>query len=375
MPAGTKIYTVSLGVQSDEVLLQDIATAKGGVFHAIHSPADIGKLHEIYIHLQALAGGEEVITAGSDSVGGIGIAAAMNGNAAHVEPGRERRLPPMPPPVPAPLDSQFFPELADLVVLDARVADDPAAALSSLNTHVVPVDDTVTSVVMMASWHNEKQPVSLSLLTPSLKTISLGSTLGLNRAGSSYQYFRIENPEPGLWIMRVEADRKHNDNVKGARAYSWGAYGTTPIGVRCKLPKKLLGVKQIKFSAQPVVGDKLVRTIQVAGNVNGPVISVDDLIKKVGSLLKNIKLPFEPDTTKLDPNLFKLGILDRQLQANGKSSVFSRKSRKVTLTRPNNYTGQADTSVPGIYTLQLTASGKTRKGFAYSRLSVCSVRV
>jgi hypothetical protein len=43
---------------------------------------------------------------------------------------------------------------------------------------------------MMVSWHNEKQPVSLSLLTPSLKTISLGSTLGLNRAGSSYQFFR-----------------------------------------------------------------------------------------------------------------------------------------------------------------------------------------
>ncbi|MGH7127983.1 MAG: S8 family serine peptidase, partial [Planctomycetaceae bacterium] len=59
LPAAVKVYTVSLGVQSDQVLLQDIATATGGVFHAIHSSADTGKLHEIYVHLQALTGGEE----------------------------------------------------------------------------------------------------------------------------------------------------------------------------------------------------------------------------------------------------------------------------------------------------------------------------
>ncbi|MGH9172786.1 MAG: S8 family serine peptidase, partial [Vicinamibacterales bacterium] len=71
IPATTKVYTVSLGVQSDEVLLQELATATGGVFHAIHSPAEIAKLHEIYVHLQALTGGEEVIVSGSSSVVGL----------------------------------------------------------------------------------------------------------------------------------------------------------------------------------------------------------------------------------------------------------------------------------------------------------------
>ncbi len=46
VPAGTKIYTVSLGVASDEVLLQDVATATGGLFQSIHSAAEVGKLHQ-----------------------------------------------------------------------------------------------------------------------------------------------------------------------------------------------------------------------------------------------------------------------------------------------------------------------------------------
>jgi hypothetical protein len=224
----------------------------------------------------------------------------------------------------------------------------------------------------MVSWHDAGLPVSLSLVTPSLKTITPGSTAYINRSGSSYQFFRIEGPEPGQWTMRVTADK--SSKQRGKRTYTWGVYGTSPVGIRCQLPKKLSGVKQLKLVAQPITGDKLVRTVRIVGEIDLPMTSTGDLLKQFRGALRDIKLPFEPDTSRPDPDLFKLGVLDRQMQANGKPSIFRTKRRRLAFTKPTNYTGKVETRLPGIYTIELVASGKTRKGFTYVRRSLCSVR-
>ncbi|MCL4834084.1 MAG: S8 family serine peptidase [Caldilineaceae bacterium] len=353
VPAGTKIYTVSLGAQSDQVLLQDIANATGGVFHAIHSPTEIGKLHEIYIHLQALTGGEEVIAAGSDSVDGLNFGEV--GTAALVTTLDMA-------------DEALLSDLRGLINISAVVPEvGHLEGLSTTRIHQIPVDESLSSVTMMVSWHNLDTPVSLTLVSPSHQTIRTGSPLHFNHTGSSYQFFHIETPESGLWQMHVRADKSNADTLKRFHTYTWGAYGKSPLGIRYKIPKHLLGLPDMEITTSLVGQPKVARTVRFTGSVDVPRLPVDALLEEYRDLLADIDLPFEPDNPKIDPDLFKLAMLDKRIQEKGADSIFRTQFRRLHLTRNNSYTDAIETPVPSLYTVQLAVTGISRKGFSYRR--------
>lgn len=360
LPAGIRIYTVSLGVQSDQVLLQDIANLKGGVFHAIHSAAEIGKLHEIYVHLQALTGSEEVIASGSDSVDGLNLTGAASGAASAYGDGADEAL------------------LADLEgLLDVSAAIPDSGTLSRLRTtrvHRIPVDESLRSVTFIVSWHNPKEPVSLTLISPSRQKLHAGTPLHFNRSGSSYQFFHVESPEPGIWQMLVRSGKREGDTVKSSHAYTWGAYGRSQLGIGYQLPKRLLGIKQLKLAAYLEGDRKVARTVRFTGYVNVPRLSVKALLERHRSLLPDIDLPFEPDRPIVNPDLFKLAILDKLSQDKGKGTIFRMQLRRLRLTRNNRYTDSKKTPVPGLYEVRLAARGTSRKGFTYRRESRFNVR-
>src|SRR5207248_8926246 len=132
---------------------------------------------QIYVHLQALVGGEEVIAAGSDSVAGLGSPGPLRPAVAAVPPPPDR------------------PELAGLAPLEAT---DPAALAAGRlqNIHTALVDETVASAAFMVSWHDPARPVRLSLVSPSLAVITPASAPAMTVAGSSYVLIRIDRPEP-----------------------------------------------------------------------------------------------------------------------------------------------------------------------------------
>ena len=364
LPAATKIYTVSLGVQSDEVLLQDIATLTGGVFHAIHSAADIAKLHEIYVHLQALTGGEEVIVSGSDSVSGVGVSANGGDAAAARTPIAANGG-----------DKALLSDMAGLTPADSSFFDPHHFHHGYFTTkvHEVPVDETIRSVTMMVSWHELSAPVELTLISPSHKVIRLGNRQHLNRKGSSYQFFRIENPEPGAWRMVIRS-AKGDQDVRGNRGYTWGAYAKTPIGIRFRLPKKLFGLRLFELAVRLAGQKKTVRSLRFRGTVHAPRQSVRDLLKRYKKSLDRIDLQIEPDNPKLDPDLFKLAILDRQMRKEGKRGIFASQLRRMKLTRTNKYTGTLELKTQGVHNTEIVAAGRTRKGFAYRRETRFSLR-
>jgi len=363
LPAATKVYTVSLGVQSDEVLLQDIATLTGGVFHAIHSAADIAKLHEIYVHLQALTGGEEVIVSGSDSVSGIGVRTETR--AAAAQPlisgnGGDRAL------------------LSDMAGLTPAESFFPGPyhfhpGFITTKTHKVPVDDTARSVTTMVSWHETHAPVELTLISPTHKAIRTGNPQHLNRKGSSYQFYRIENPEPGTWRMVVRSAKSEQD-VRGDRGYTWGAYAKTEIGIRFRLPKELFGLRLLKLAVKLSGQEEAVRSLRFRGAIYAPRHSVRDLLERYKKLLDRIDLRIEPDNPKLDPDLFKLAILDQQMRKEGERGIFASRLRRMKLTRTNNYTGTLELKTQGVHHAQIVATGRTRKGFVYRRETRFSIR-
>ncbi len=354
IPAATKIYTVSLGVQSDQPLLQAIAAARGGTFHAVNSPVDSGSLHEIYVHLQALAGGEEVIGAGSDVVGVTGQDAPQG----------------------APIINASRTALGyDLRKLSASADDadlELVPAVSSLNIHRVPVDETVSSVTMMVSWHAPAHPVTLTLMSPSGKAIAAGSAVCINGTGSSYQFFRIESPEVGEWRLRVEASKK---NQKSAVAYTWGVYGTTPVGLRIVLPKQILGAKSVQTMIILLAPIRAISSARFSGIGTAPKTDLKSLLKKYAGQLKEIKLPFDPDKPASDPNLYCLAALDSRLNADGKPSLFETTEHKLKVNSTSRPAAKLETHVPGTYKLRFQGEGKTRKGNPFQRQSLNSLTV
>jgi Mg-chelatase subunit ChlD len=364
VPPQVKIFTVSLGVQSDEVLLQELARISGGVFHAIHGPSEIGQLHEIYLHLQAMAGGEEVLACGNDAVGNAGSA----GNA-HADAVISRRRRAAPAPV---LRGNGHRSSVPAGLIEVG-ATNPAGEgrETAVRRHVVPVDDTVTSLTLMVSWHDPEAPVSLSVVSPSLRVYDPGDPQIQNMAGSSYQFYRIANPEPGRWTLVVTP--AWNDH-SGCRAYTWGAYGATPIGIEWQLPRQIVGLAKVEvcvgLRAEPAAtsGVKLAGTASLAG------AAVNDMVRRYRGYLDECRLPFKPDTPVSRPDAFKLGLLDQKYTLAGRPSIFPIVTQGLRLSRA---TGYADTLVlpaPAAHTVVITAQGKTRAGLPFSRAARFSLR-
>jgi hypothetical protein len=341
------------------VLLQDIATLTGGVFHAIHSSADIGDLHEIYVHLQALTGGEEVIASGSDSVDGLSIAGAgAAATGADIAGGALGR------------------ELSRLAPLHVDPADAPLLArFTPHREHAVWIDDSLSSVVMMVSWHDPSVPVSLILKSPS-GVIRPGSRFHYNQRGSSYLFFRIENPKPGQWILYVHAARtKDRTDRLFSAPYTWGVYGTSPLGIRYKVPMKLVGAQNLKVAAKLMAPRDLVRSARYNAHALIPVSSVKDLLEQYSQELRSIDRFPKPDNPKLDPNLYRLAILDQLMRRKGRESIFSRKKIRLMLSEKTGYADTIKTSVPGLYAMSLAATGKTLAGHRFQRQVRFDVRI
>lgn len=356
IPAETKIYTVSLGDQSDQVLLQDIANLRGGVFYAIHSPTEIGKLHEIYVHLQALTGGEEVIAADSDSVDGLNLRQYGSTSAGAAEVG------------PDIVDGAVLAELKGLFSRGTIFSQlKSVEGIFPKRVHNIPVDESLDLLTMMVSWHNPGRPVSLTLISPSYSTIRAGSPLYINRTGSSYQFFRIEKPEVGNWLMIVSALGQESGSVGDSHPYTWGAYGKSPLGIAYRLPKKVLGLKKLRLEVNLVQKQKVARTMRIYGFVNVPRQTIGNLIGKYKPLLAKIELPLKLDRPKMDPNLFKLAALDMQMVDKGKGSIFRTQRRFLSFTKNNRYADSIAMGVPGLYTIKLTATGRSREGYVYQR--------
>ena len=348
VPASTKVYTVSLGVASDQVLLQELASARGGLFQSIHSAADVAKLHEIYVHLQALVGGEEVIAAGSDVVANI-----LGGVA----------------PMAAPAGAMQGVQFAALGAADAALL---RAAGGRDKAHAVHIDDSVRSAVFLVSWHDAARPVRLRLLSPSLKSFT-PTTPGVQAVtGSSYQFIRVDSPEPGEWTLHVSASTA---TQRGLHAYTWGVQGETALGLKVTPPGKPLGKKKLDFEAALVDPDKHVAASRFSTTARTPTVSVDDLLKKNAEALKKLKTKLKPDTPKLSPLLTRLPLLELQRAALGQPSLFVAAEQKVAVTGSGlKRKGSFSAPVRGISSVDVAVAGKTKAGFKFTRLARMDLR-
>lgn len=144
LPAGTKVNTIALGPQSDQALLETIATATGGQYH--FSPDEI-ELHEIYNFIRAEATEEEL-------------------------------------------------------ALNETFASGGAEASEATLKREVIVDDGATSAVFSVSWNNPKIDLRVTLRPPQ------GPVMDLSRVrttgGAGYKLLRVRRPQAGIWSLEID---------------------------------------------------------------------------------------------------------------------------------------------------------------------------
>jgi hypothetical protein len=228
------------------------------------------------------------------------------------------------------------------------------------------VDESVQTLTMMVSWHDPSLPVSLSLITPSQKVIKAGSAVVFNQRGDSFSFFRVDEPEPGEWQMVVRSERQDGEARWATHRYTFGAYGKSPLAIEVDLPRDLARGSELKVTTR-LAGADVARSVRFSATVNTPRLSTDDLVAANKDALAQLDLGFEPDSPRVDVNLFRLAALDRARAAQGQASLFSLRHRRLSLTRTNGYSNSLATPIAGLLAVRISVGGRTDAGFQYRR--------
>ncbi len=249
-----------------------------------------------------------------------------------------------------------------------RATTSPLEAARQRNLHTVHVDDTMTSVTFVVSWHDLGRPVQMTLLTPSLAVLTPSSMPSITTIGSSYIVMRVPTPAPGEWQVRVSAG-----DAKGPSGYTWGAHAETPIGLRLTAPAKTIGQQQFDVIVQLDDPSRLAQKVRFVGRASTPTISLDDIVAKNREALQRIKVRLKPDTPKIDPNFAKLPILDLQLMTKGEPSLFQSQVQKLHFAGRASKKATFESLVAGTSGVDVQVSGTTTGGFPFTRVARCDV--
>ncbi|MBX3012702.1 MAG: VWA domain-containing protein [Caldilineaceae bacterium] len=162
---GCPVTSIAFGPESDETLMQNIATATGGLFF----------YNDVYVS-QVAAAGVEAIDAASDTA--LDLGSTYEYAEANQE-GRQRIL-------------------AEKDLLPFGVT----GVISQV--HPVVVDDSVSEMLFALDWPNRQSFLELKLRKPD-GTLIDSNTLPYTFSdfGSGHVGWRIANPDPGTWQMIV----------------------------------------------------------------------------------------------------------------------------------------------------------------------------
>ncbi len=359
VPSATKIYTLSLGTASDEELLQEMALARDGQFHSVYSSADQAKLHEIYVHLQALAGGEEVLASGSAiamSSGGLAANSAAAFSAENSVNHRGLRVAASPPAGTKARPSGVPEWLRELLDLETPQTNEDAHC----GRHFVEVDESIESATFTVSWHDRSSPVRLAVRTPGLRKLDVNDAGVWVIEGENHIMIRVNSPKPGTWCMNVSAAEDRDDGL--GSPYSWGAHATTSVGLITQGPRTPLGRSEHTVVAEFVDPDDLAVRPRFSGSVSVPLAPLEKLAFEWRSELDRLQLPDEPLPEGLDEARLKLGVLDLVKRSMGDPSIFESEISPLTFSGRGTKKAKIETPIQGISTVVVEVRAESRQG-------------
>jgi len=315
LPAGLPIYACAMGPESDQVLLEQLATMTGGRYYFMPAIEELGEIYN-YIHAQIAGEDESIIT-----------------------------------------NASMF------------------ASKSRMSSLVDATADRVTFSVM---WYDKtlkyhaqdirKEAIQVKLYDPRGKLVHPRSTLVHTIVGEGYVIFRIDEPAAGKWTIEVETSRKeHTLCTVGGFVHS---------RLRLRVPRGPQVIKAGGLFHQPLqVHDNnfIVRQTRAHTRVNAPAVALDDLLRKHKTKWMKERL-VGARRDAVPSNLAKfMAYRARILKQSGKDLI-----QRVERTVPTQqvadgaalslrglsgaaHLARIDTTTPGSHNLRLTVAGFSRE--------------
>lgn len=285
--ANVSVYTIALGPASDLGVLNNIAARTGtGASYTVNSAADLHKLHEIYY----------------DIIGGIGCGGLVHLSSDPVNP--ERHL-----------------------------------------THTVAIDQVTREALFAFSWSTENAEFECSIADPDGTVHNSGTAALLHYTGKTHAYYRVNQPKPGIWRLRV---RSMSPNNPQSTTVTTAVMADSDVHCQASVDPKYLYHGIVMLSLKASYRDRPVLKGNATAQITFPTVSIDKLLDRYHAQLKEIRI--KPEALKgdeADLNLIKLDLLAQRLKNQGKD-IFEQKTFSLRLTDDGKQ--QDPKADDGIYT-------------------------
>jgi hypothetical protein len=216
--------------------------------------------------------------------------------------------------------------------------------------------------------------ISVTLVTPTGQTITPAPTL----QGGGYVVFNIPNPEIGQWYIQIMYGGTQPQGLTGG-AFEYAPSGNAaPIRMSVDAPVKVKAGSPINFSISLEDDGMAIANQQIRTVVTKPKISTSNALKTYSYLLKNVALPQHiSDTIIGSPDVAKLEVLYRSYLPVTDLLPHIKYGTTLLQGKDGKYSGTInDTVEAGTYNLQLEVTGFSKKSSTpFSRNQLVSVFV
>jgi subtilisin family serine protease len=261
-----------------------------------------------------------------------------------------------------------------------------ASAQASTSQVPVMVDALAETATITVAWADptfrfvagkarKEGQVDIRLRDPSGRLLHTSASQVHRVVGNGYVVFKLHDPAPGLWHVRVSTVSKRH------LRYTVGGFCDSPLRLDVKISPRLAAGKPLAISAavrsgKTPVGARMTATVLV------PSVSLAGVLRANRDALAQHKPPRDLDGDGLPPSIARMATLRRVLAKAGKPDPFATKSSSVALRRAATngsaaLSGQfAGTAVKGTYNVVVRASGvDPASGARYTRQQLVSVLV
>ncbi|MFJ2386647.1 vWA domain-containing protein [Pseudomonas koreensis] len=316
-----RVMTCAMGPQSDQILLQQIASRTGGQFFFAPRAADMMK---VYNQIRANTASANLLV-----------------NELNDIPQNDYRL------IPA--------------VVSQRPGGAQMTAVWS-NTEVAYTRGSPSG-----------NQLSVTLVDPSGSTSALNPTI----IGDGFVIYNVDNPAPGQWYVQLEfaGGGQMINCTGGALQYlSQGQRSAGDLQLSVDLPELHSVGKPLPLNIQLDAGGETLSNVRAHAIVQRPTISVADALVKYDSQLGSVQ-PDPADLIRGVPQSHARLAALRQKWLPEQDILAHQQGVVHLTTSANHLTAQLDSPIAGAYTVQVVVTGESNVSGPFQRSTLVSVLV
>ena len=272
LPANMPVYTCAMGPLSDQTLLDDIANNTAGRYYYMPT---IDDLFEIYNYIRGQVTGDGIIANESATASNSCVNAWVD-----------------------------------------AMATEATFTVAWADTRAKSVD------------RDPQEPYELSvrLRDPNGRLLHRNCSYVRRIEGNGYVAFKLRDPIPGQWA--VEVTTAGDTHVR----YTVGGFVRSPLRLVVSIfPKQIVAGVPLTIAAQVLDGKWPIKGIRANASVSAPSLSIQGLLRKYQSQLKDIRLPQEIGGDRLPSGIAKLAVLHNKILKQEKLDIFAPISTTVSL--------------------------------------------